>query len=129
MVIFKVPSAFFLFHAVKIKNNEQPIIVEVCVRKQQSCLTRPLHRATLSCCLGHGDLCLGVLPSTCRHVPFSTNSCLVCYATTVKHLQINQRKVTVRLLLGQELYAEQQHIGQSNSAGGPTDFLVFWTAC
>jgi len=49
-------------------------------------------------CLGHGDLCLGVWLSTCRHVPFATDSCLVCYATTVKHIQINQRKASVRLL-------------------------------
>ena len=103
--------------------------MDVCVRKQQSCLTQSLHRATLSCYLGHSDLYLGVSLSTCRHVPFATDSCLVSYATTVKHLQINQRKISVRLLLGQELYAEQEHVGHSNSAGGAPNFLVLCTAC
>ena len=88
-----------------------------------------LWRFTCASCLGHCDLCLGVSLSTCRHVPFATDSCLVCYATTVKHIQINQRKASVRLLLGQELYAEQEHVGHSNSVGGASNFLVLFTAC
>jgi hypothetical protein len=95
--------------------------------KQQPRLTQPLHRATLSWCLGQSDLCPGVSLSTCRHVPFATDFCLFCYVTTVKHFQINQRKVSARLLLGQELYAEQQHVVQSNSSGGAPNFLVLCT--
>lgn len=86
-------------------------------------------KSKCSSCLGHGDLCLGVSLSTCLHVPLATDSCLVCYATTVKHIQINQRKASVRLLLGQELYAEQGHVGHSNSAGEASNFLVLCTSC